>query len=689
MATPTQKQFDVSIPEACIIEVDELVRVDENRVGVVVKWDNIEAALDRHGYGYIAKNTNIDSILCHGANRSLLMLSPTGAHSRGAFLKSVGVKVKVLEQNALAFELCPLNPERDVQLNKNRELVRVSNGLLKPVVGDERFLSVAASHVTALFRAAKHGCKTPEKELQDATGKIDVAGWSHQQPGVGTIINDGYDLKVIRWEAAVQWPCLPDLASRAKNGPGAVQVERSEIEVLANIAVLAEHAKQPIDWKQITAEATRVPCSCKDWADVLGMYARLYTDGPNAPVVYALDKAVKGKFSFRNMGEELWRQVTFTKFPGGTFKPRVLLRQAIVGAILVCNTDKVKNGLCAAFACSDISRMASKSNEPNIDMVEDMMSEARTLVGGDVECDVHVHDFDFRLIYHMASKGKCAWDCMKFDSYNAVGKQFVLECQAVKGEAFISMPTKWADAKMPDNKTEASAPSSSAGGQSSAVTMAESESPEWVLAQKGFVKDAVVAYIDPSDETRSLWTITKVADGKYSLKEHVPFGTGRKTDVVAHQLLAKFRTYSGKLQSQIDGAWATELVAGARDASSIDVMRGIIYMSLKKLEAVHAPLYQRLMVLDNPRALHAATKFNKGELILVPFVPLRLICTKGSAAGMVSLGELLSPPDVSEPTQFWISPNTTLPKPDMKDMWATPFFWVPPAQMRSALIWTS
>ena len=150
------------IPQACIDEVGPLVLADERVKGVVNKCGDIDAALERHGYTYVANNVNIDQVLTHPDNRSKLMLSPPGAHNTGTLMKGVGVKKAVLEENALAFELCPMEPTKTFQLIKNKELVSRSNGLLTPVVGDERFFSVGASHATALFRAAKHGCKTPE-----------------------------------------------------------------------------------------------------------------------------------------------------------------------------------------------------------------------------------------------------------------------------------------------------------------------------------------------------------------------------------------------------------------------------------------------------------------------------------------------------------------------------------------------
>ena len=665
------------IPQACIDEVGPLVIADERVKGVVNKWSDIDAALERHGYIYVAKNVSIDHVLTHADNRSKLMLSPTGAHSTGAFIKGVGVKKALLEENALAFELCPMEPAKSFQLTKNTDLVSQSNGLLKPVVGDERFLSVGASHATAFFRAAKHGCKTPEKELQDDTGCIDVANWSKKQPDLAVIINDGFDLRVVRWEPCTIWPNLPDIASRAKNSAGAVQSARPELEVLANIALLAETAHTnnlEVDWKSCVAEATAMRASCNAWAEVLGMYARLYAGGPDAPLIYALDNSVKRKFAFRNMGEELWKVVAFSKY--GQFTPRVMFRQAIIGAIMTCTPGKVRDGFCRALAPSDVSRLSSKKLADKVDAAETMMKEARTITKNNPIYDMLVHELDWRLIYHMCEKGKYSWDCREFKSFEDIFKNFVIDCQDLSGGVgCIAMPEKYAASSAP---TEVKPDDAPAPARTVAVSASDVESPEWVVAQKGFKVDAVVSYVDPTIDRKSFWKISDInpTNMTCTLNELVPFGKVRTLPDMDLKLLPdEFKVFGGKLQSQIDGEWRSTLTAMSRDASSTDMMRSVVYIALQKLERRYSPLYKKLMLLDSPRDLRAVDKINKGELTLVPAAPLRLISvTKGTSAASVRVCVALTTD--ADATELWVQPNTSLPKLEQKENWLNPFWWV-------------
>ena len=191
----------------------------------------------------------------------------------------------------------------------SQAISQVTGGLLKPVTGQERLLSVGSSHATALFRAAFHGCKTPEQSLRGSDGTIDFDAWAKSQPAVAKIKKDGYSWRVVRWEVGMLWPKMADIASRAHNSDQAVATGRGELEVCANIAAIADDAHKAgvkIEWQKIVAQATSVPAPCNAYADVLGTYARLYADGAGAPMLFQLEEQIKKHAPQRVLGEEMW-----------------------------------------------------------------------------------------------------------------------------------------------------------------------------------------------------------------------------------------------------------------------------------------------------------------------------------------------------------------------------------------------
>ena len=672
----------VQISAACIADVDPLINADERDTGVVAKWSAVEDGLEKHGYVYVAKDVDIDSILVHPDNRSTTMINPPACHRTGAYMRAVGVKRQVLEQNALAIELCPVEPMKSFQLDKNREVALRANGLLKHVVGDERFLTVASTHAIGLFRAAKHRLATPEKTLQDEHGHIDLAAWSQKQPDVGRIVA-GIAIKVVRWEAAAYWPCIPDLASRAKNGAGAVQVSRPELEVLANVATISKAAAESgkiIDWKAVVAEATTVPAQCNEWAHVFANFVQLYADGVGAPLVFALDRAVKAKFAHRNMGEELWRTVTFTTYPHTDKQrsARVVLRFALLFSILTCSPSKIKNGLCSALTCSDIGKFAQKSMVSVSDEIEDMIMKARGLVHGDEGCEEFVHELGSRLVYHTAKKSKVSWDGEVFKDFASIGNKFVRDCQALRGDAFITMPEEWLVQTPTDPERECvTAP------DMAVLTMADHASPVMPLTRKGIVKGTQVSYNDPAD--KAVWIVTSIDDnGHCMIKEHAAYGTSRTATISAEDMMKNFRRTDATLTKLVDPAWKS-LQPSISLQNHIDLMRGVVFAHLIKLSAKHEALWQRLLLIDTPRELRAGTNFKANELTLVPAVPLRSIVGLKKSKGVPnpyakSVGVLLEPPKVAEAIEFWIMPMSSWPKLDVspgdEPQQVTPFFWV-------------
>ena len=69
-----------------------------------------------------------------------------------------------------AVELRPLKE----QVDANVKVIQQSNGLLAPVKGSERFLTLGTGHMAAFCRAANHGCWTSIANLQGSNKVIDI-----------------------------------------------------------------------------------------------------------------------------------------------------------------------------------------------------------------------------------------------------------------------------------------------------------------------------------------------------------------------------------------------------------------------------------------------------------------------------------------------------------------------------------
>ena len=180
-----------------------------------------------------------------------------------------------------------------------------------------------------------HGCPTPEESLRGIDGKIDIDSWAKSQQDVDKIKADGYDWRVVKFEAEVQWPTLPDLAQRALNGSESIASGRSELEVMGAIADLAAQAAKSnsaSEYKAFADDAATPTTQCHSFRHVLGEYTRLYAGGDGAPNVRKLHAFASRHAPTRNVGEEMWKAVTYTKFDVWT--PRPLIRQAFIATAL-------------------------------------------------------------------------------------------------------------------------------------------------------------------------------------------------------------------------------------------------------------------------------------------------------------------------------------------------------------------
>ena len=678
-AADVAKLMQIIVPDGMITEIDDLMeRLDEDVVGVLGKWDAIEASLAKYGYVYDAPNQPVDVVLVSMDNRSKLMLNAIGAHERGARMKRVGVRIAELEKHTCAFEIPPCgNPRRDLELQKNMELANNSGGLLKPVTGQERLLSVGSSHATALFRAAFHGCKTTEPSLRGCDGTIDFDAWAKSQPAVAQIKQYGYSWRVVRWEVGALWPRMADIASRAHNGDQAVATGRGELEVCANIAAIADDAHKAgakIEWQKIVAQATSVPAPCNAYADVLGTYARLYADGAGAPMLFQLEEQIKKHAPQRVLGEEMWRAIAYTNF--GKFRPMAEVRNAMIGAALTSSADKIKNNIVGVLNPTDVSKIASKGMTPALDNVVTMLTKAHELISSSANPDAVelVHHLGWRLVLNMAGKGKHSFEATEFPSREACCRRFVEDCKNKLG-LDMQVPEEWALPLAPVVSEPGRNDRAKKNDSICVATVADQSSPLWVHGQQGFVVDGVLLHI----ASKTLWTIISVDDTgcEFTLQKYVLFGDAPYAKADVATVSEYYRIHTGALQKAVDQSWTSTVTSRCRDSSKIDVTKAHIYMCLQKLEDEVDDVYTKLLKVENPHGLRANCKFSAKALTLVPAVPLRSISTVKSNASMcVSLGELLKPPLVKKPVDFFLTPYYGVPKLDQTESWACPYFWV-------------
>ena len=251
--------------------------------GKLSRWNAIKDILTANHLCYKRK-VQIGECMVHRLNRGGLGLNAYNAHKTLAVIKAVGCDTEHLKK-ATAFELPTDHAELRMHLDCNKSLIQSADGMLAPLTGEERLLTVACSHTVAGFRAAKAMCRSPQPALQDENGKINMLSLTADDPTLRDVIDNGFEFTIIpAWVADNFGAELPDLAQSALNAEQAAYNNASELQVMSTIAIHAAASETPDKCKVIEQVAQSQPPSL-NYLSSLYDFVQLFGGGPGAPMI--------------------------------------------------------------------------------------------------------------------------------------------------------------------------------------------------------------------------------------------------------------------------------------------------------------------------------------------------------------------------------------------------------------------
>ena len=155
--------------------------------------------LREHNLVYTVEKVNPKYFLTHYSNRGGLLLSPHNVHRNAGRIHKCGADTKQLN-NAVCIELAANGKVREEHLKKNDMLIKRSGGLLAPINGSERYVSLGCGHTVAFCKLAGISGRTSEKELKCAdSDTIDLQKLCR---------NKEFELMVMEgWS----WECVPSI----------------------------------------------------------------------------------------------------------------------------------------------------------------------------------------------------------------------------------------------------------------------------------------------------------------------------------------------------------------------------------------------------------------------------------------------------------------------------------------------
>ena len=303
------------------------------------------------------KRLHPKQVLCHTANRGTLGINGHNCHRNGNEIDKVGVDMNQLNE-AVAFELCPLEPRKSEQLNFNRKIVKQGKGLLADLNGQEDHLSVGTGHFTAWTRAIIEGCKTPFKHLQDGQGKLSRDRFERKDARMKELLGNGWDWFVLPWQADLAWKDLADLAQRALNSSHGVSSRSTELEVMVTFDESTKDDPE-VEFNDVVQMLCMNTPPCAAYMDAVCKLAQQIGGGAGAPTLHFLDRFQKAYGENKNLGMEF--VTALVNLSIGKHNPITALKAAIVAANL--NSDKVVDGIVKGITKSDINKFSTKALE--------------------------------------------------------------------------------------------------------------------------------------------------------------------------------------------------------------------------------------------------------------------------------------------------------------------------------------
>ena len=200
-----------------------------------------------------SQKIHVERLLVHPENRGKTGINPYNAQKTGALILKLGADMGELVKST-CFEISPDSAKMQEQLKFNSQLVEAASGLLAPVCGVERFLTVSSSHTAAFCRSVLHGCKSPNWSID---GKLHKAHYI-VDPQFKVMLEEGWNRKVSSSAASERFPELPAIAAKALNAAHNVTSIVTELEVASR---MPDHWEidngMPTNWGYIMDESKR------------------------------------------------------------------------------------------------------------------------------------------------------------------------------------------------------------------------------------------------------------------------------------------------------------------------------------------------------------------------------------------------------------------------------------------------
>ena len=605
--------------------IGKINEIRQSKVGTLTKWNEILKILKDAKIAY-SRHVKIHELLVHPKNRGGLGLNAHNVHQTLQDVKWAGADTDHLRK-ATAFEMYPIGPEKDAQLEFNSRLITLAGGLLAPMTGDEKLLTVACSHFSAGCRAAVHACKTDVPDIKDQNGCINLAVLCDKDETFKQIIEGGFAFTIVPWQVEQMWPDLPDLAQSALNVEHGTFSQTTELQVMASMSAAADAG---VPWEDIiaTQQGAKVPSS--SYLNLLQTFVMDYAGGNGAPMIKFLDSFAKVYGKNKTLGSVFIEAVvgaTFssqaTKFP--------FIRSACIAANLICPKGKVVEGFARLLVKSDIVAITRKDKLLNVMAGEQILSDAWAKLQADMFAGTRDELDSFNKFGALSSR--VALFLTGKQKEGIEGKEY--------GKVWNSLTevSNAFDDELGRNVSASSAapPKASAPEVTSQTSLEQVSDPQWIANREGFC----IGELYSLKGTKTVFKLEAMAATKVSFREQTLSHTDAEIKYVKFDELKRlFSKFSGKLQEKFDERSIAPYLDVETDQFKFDVIKSEMFRELIKAAGVHQELARKHVAFyANPYEVRCSEAIEANALKLIPVTYLQNIVPKSLTSKTIVTGQ--------------------------------------------------
>ena len=612
----------VSLPALFCEEFGKLIRAQQS---ANEHFQSLMACLRSHNLAYSIDKVAPKHFLTHPKNRGGLMLSPHNVHRNAARIHQAGADRSQLT-NAVCIEIAPSGNMRDEQLSKNRALIDRSAGLLAPINGSERYLTLGCGHTVAFCKTAAAGGPTSQKVLQTGDGGLIDVRKVCANSEFSKMIKDGWAWEIVPHAVDAAYPEFAIIAQKALNTQNHIGTEVGELEAcMTLVGSLGDHGfKQLPNWRELAVqEVQSLNIPSAQYCNTLLEFVLNYGGGDDAPMICFMDAVAKEFGCNVNLGSQFWHALTYMSF-ARKMKTYPLIRVAL--AVTNMTGDKVEDGVARLLGKTDANKITTNKYTEQVDKAEDILDQAVAItkpLGGIDKCLAPLGQLFVRVGLKLTDKEKYGREGTQH-SYDAICKLFLDGVSAIVGQKVEYKD--WGNESNVDETTPSTKPTikqAASSASAGAATLDDHKNASFIAGKAGFKVGSFVQQknVDTTDGPENIFVIVSIG-AKVELHQVCSYsGDPAKASVGLDTLLTEWSVSKHEPPTQMHDGQMRPMSLQA------DRQRAVLFRALVDFDAKHAHKHS-LTFWRKPDEVRTTSDIAKGQLVLVPIAPMSHISYK-------------------------------------------------------------